>query len=61
MIKHSFSGEPEAPGLFAGVKRFSQFKRNLVQLSKSLPKKNPIRWGRVLDISITNIIIGYLY
>lgn len=46
MIKHSFSREPEAAGLFEGVEKFSQFKRNLVKLSKSLPKSNPIRWGR---------------
>ena len=46
MIKHSFAQEPEALKLFEGGSKFSQFKYRLKKLSQSLPKSNPVRWGR---------------
>ena len=45
-IKHHFANEPEAIKLFENIGNFLQFKKKLKKLSVSLPKSNPIRWGR---------------
>ena len=46
MIKHSFANELSSILLFENTEDFSQLKSKLKKLSKSLPKSNPIRWGR---------------
>lgn len=58
MIKHSFAQEPEALNLF-DVESFPQFKKKLKALSISLPKSNPLKWGRRIDMQDNiNKILG---
>lgn len=50
MLKHEFAQESGVIQLFEDTQSLSQFKNKLDKLSKALPVKDPIKWGRNVEM-----------